>query len=149
MRLHSAAQGAPHRWHHAWSSLSRTSKGCVANFHLSRLRVGAPAATQGAGQGSATRVRSGTGRPWPPGAPAPGRTLVCGVALQLSAWQRPAGGAWGAARPRASAALGGARPSLAGRSIASPPASRVGQLADGGDVYERARGVAVSLARRG
>jgi hypothetical protein len=50
------------------------------------------------------------GRPWPSGAPAPGHMLVCGVALQLSAWRRPAGGVWGAARPRASAALGGGKP---------------------------------------
>jgi len=42
------------------------------------------------------------GRSWPPGAPAPGRLLVCGVALQLSAWRRPAPRSPSAPSPRSS-----------------------------------------------
>src|ERR687887_2327529 len=78
-----------------------------------------------------------------------GRALVCGVSLKLSACRRTAGGAWGADRPRDDPALGREIQSPVGRSVSSPEAPGMGQLADGRDLYQGEGPMALSLPRGG
>jgi hypothetical protein len=89
------------------------------------------------------------GGPWPPSAPAPGRALVCGVALPLAACRRTQGGARGAERPRHPPTRGRALPPPGGRGVAAPHPARRGERAPGGDGEHGARRVARSRARRG
>src|SRR3954465_7906505 len=63
---------------------------------------------------------------------------------KLSAWRRIDGGAWGPDRPCDSPALGREIQSPVGRSVSSPEAPGVGQLADGRALYQSQRSMVLT-----